>query len=55
MSRKERKRGLTSIEDFIDASIQGREDYIKKAKKDKLQQPENTKNKKTEMESKTAD
>ena len=30
VSRKERGRGLASIEDSVDASIQGLEDYIQK-------------------------
>ena len=30
--RKEGGRGLTSIEDWIDASVQGLKDYIKKSK-----------------------
>ena len=35
VSRKERGSGLVNIEDCMDASIQGLEDYInKKAKKD---------------------
>ena len=32
MSRKEGGRGLTRIEDNVDASIQGLEEYIKKSK-----------------------
>ena len=32
VSRKEGGRGLTSIEDCVDASIQGLEDYIEKSK-----------------------
>ena len=32
MSRKERERGLFSIENYMDASIQELEDYIKKIK-----------------------
>ena len=32
VSRKEGGRGLTSIKDCIDASIQGLKDYIKKSK-----------------------
>ena len=34
LSRKEGGRGLARIEDSVHASIQGLEDYIKKAKKD---------------------
>ena len=34
VSRKEEARGLTSIEDSVDASIRRLEDYIKIAKKD---------------------
>ena len=37
--RKGKVRGLISIEDCVDASIQGLEEYIKKAKKDWSQQP----------------
>ena len=33
VSRKERGRGLTSMEHKVDASIQRLEDYIKKARK----------------------
>ena len=39
MTRKERGRGLTSIEFCIDASMQGLEDYIKKSKERLIQQP----------------
>ena len=39
MSRKEERRGLIIIEDCVDASIQGFEEYIKKTKKDELQKP----------------
>ena len=34
VSRKDGGRQLASIEDSVDASIQGHEDYIKKSKKD---------------------
>ena len=34
VSRKKEGRGLASIEDYVDASIQGLENYMKRAKKD---------------------
>ena len=37
VSRKERRRGLTSIQDNVDASIQRLEDYLKSAEEDWLQ------------------
>ena len=40
VSRKEGGRGLASIEDSIDASIQQLEDYIKNTKEDWLQPSE---------------
>ena len=39
MSRKEGGRGLASIEDWVNVSIQGLEKHIKKAKKDYLPKP----------------
>ena len=39
-SRKEGGRGLTSIQDCVDASLQWLEDYIKSKKEDWLRQPE---------------
>ena len=42
MTRKEGGRGLTSIEDSADTSIRRRKDYIKRTKKDLLQQPKTT-------------
>ena len=39
-SRKEGGRGLASIEDSVDASIQRLEDYIKNTKEDRLQPSE---------------
>ena len=37
--KKRRRKGLTSIEDWVDESMQGPEEHIKKSKKDYLQQP----------------
>ena len=40
VSKKDGGRGLASIENSVDASIQRQEDYIKRAEEDWLQQQE---------------
>ena len=42
VSREEGGRGLANPEESVDASVRGLEDYIKKAKKDKLHRPATT-------------
>ena len=42
VSRKERRRGFASIENYVDTSAQGLEDNIKKRKNNNLQRPKTT-------------
>ena len=42
VSREEERRGLANIEDSVDASVWGREDYIKKTKERLITVPSNS-------------